>query len=133
MRSSVLPASKRMARTGREGTAGIEPRIHRAESGKMQGSMSALALFVRWAHLASGFLVVGSFSTLLLAGRSDRPTAQRWEHQVLCLARLALLVAIVSGLAGLGVQTATLVGRAGAAFERSSLLRVLLDTHGGNV
>jgi putative copper export protein/mono/diheme cytochrome c family protein len=94
---------------------------------------SALGLFFRWAHLAFSLLVVGSFSTLLLAGRSDRPTAQRWERQVLVLSRVAWLLAIVSGLAGLGYQTALLEGRARAAFEMRPLLRVLLDTQGGNV
>ena len=70
---------------------------------------------------------------LLLAGRSDRPTARAWEARILRACRWLLLAVLASGLAVLAHQTAVLSGRAGAALEPSALLRVLLETHWGMV
>ena len=41
--------------------------------------MIGLGIAVRWLHLACGLALVGLVAALLLAGRSDRPTALAWE------------------------------------------------------
>jgi putative copper export protein/mono/diheme cytochrome c family protein len=93
----------------------------------------ALGVAVRWVHLAACILLVGSCTLVLLAGRSDRPTARAWEARVLGWARALVILAFVSGLLLLGYQTALLEGRASAALEPAALLRVLLQTQGGTV
>src|SRR5882724_5637451 len=70
---------------------------------------------------------------ILLAGRSDRPTARRWEQRVLAGSRWLSLVALASGVVVLAAQTALFEGRAGAAFELSSIARVLIETQAGAV
>ncbi len=95
--------------------------------------MTLLGLFARWAHLASGVTLLGSFALLLLAGRAHQPTALLWDRRVLALARVAVVVALVSGVVGLGVQTAVLEGRAGGAVDPAALARVLSATQLGTV
>ena len=97
------------------------------------GRVYALGLAARWLHLASSVLLVGAAAMIVLAGRSDRATAQRWERRVLALAWVWALLALVSGLVVLGVQTALFEGRAGAAFDPRAIGRVLLETQGGRV
>jgi len=46
----------------------------------------ALGLAARWLHLASSVLLVGAAAMIVIAGRSDRATAQRWERRVLTCA-----------------------------------------------
>ncbi len=99
----------------------------------MTGIGDLLGWLARWVHLASSTLLVGCCTTLLLAGRSDRPTARAWEARVGRWARGAALVALATGLAMLAHQTAVLEDRAAAALEWTSLLRVLLETQGGVV
>lgn len=70
---------------------------------------------------------------ILLAGRSDRPTALRWERRLLVRARALAGLAFVSGVALLLFQTALLEARATAAFDPAALGRVLFETHGGRV
>lgn len=95
--------------------------------------MSAVGLAIRWAHLASVVLLVGSLATVLLAGRSDRPTARRWEARMIRWARALALAALASAVALLAHQTAVLEARPIAALEARSLLRVLLATQWGIV
>ncbi|PYM09114.1 MAG: hypothetical protein DMD82_00960 [Candidatus Rokuibacteriota bacterium] len=95
--------------------------------------MTALALLVRWAHLASSVVLAGTFVLLLLAGRAARPTAQRWERDALALARICVLAALVAGLGALAVQTALLEGRAQAALDPQAIGRVLGATRFGSV
>jgi len=93
----------------------------------------ALGLAVRFIHLAGMTLLVGAAVAILLAGRTDRPTALRWESRVLALARALAILTLVAGLAVLAVQTANLEGRASAALDPAALARVLLETQGGHV
>lgn len=92
-----------------------------------------LLWLARWVHLTSSTLLVGCCTSLLLAGRSDRPTALAWEARVARWARVAVLVALATGLLMLAQQTAVLEDRATAALEWTSLLRVVLETQGGIV
>jgi putative copper resistance protein D len=93
----------------------------------------ALGLAARWLHLASSVLLVGAAAMIVIAGRSDRPTAQAWERRVLAGARVTALVALVSGLAVVGAQAALFEGRPAAAFEARAIGRVLLETQAGHV
>ena len=95
--------------------------------------MTALALAFRWLHLLVSLALVGAALAPLLAGRSDRPTAQAWEARVLELARLFAAAAIVSGLGLFAIQTIALEGRAAALADPTVLGRVLLDTRTGLV
>ena len=95
--------------------------------------MYALGLAARWLHLASSVFLVGAAAMIVLAGRSDRATAQRWEQRVLASAWAWALLALVSGVVVLGVQTALFEGRAGAAFDPRAIGRVLLETQAGRV
>src|SRR5437762_11502508 len=70
---------------------------------------------------------------IVLAGRSDRPTARRWEHRVLAGSRGLALVALGAGLVVLAVQTALFEGRAGAALEAGAIARVLIETQARRV
>jgi putative copper export protein/mono/diheme cytochrome c family protein len=93
----------------------------------------ALGLAVRWLHLASSILLVGAAAMIVIAGRSDRPTAQRWEARVLAWARWCAIVALFSGIVVVGTQTALFEGRASAAVEPRAIARVLVDTQFGRV
>lgn len=95
--------------------------------------MSALNAAVGWAHLVACVGLVGGCALLLIAGRSDRPTARAWEARVLRSARILAVLALVSALLVLGAQTALAAGRTAAAFEPRVVARMLLETHGGFV
>jgi putative copper resistance protein D len=95
--------------------------------------VTALGVTVRWIHLVACVLVVGASAILVLGGRSDRPTAQRWEARILAWTRGAALLALVSGIAALGLHTAMLEGRVAAAVEPRALWRVLVGTQVGAV
>jgi len=92
-----------------------------------------LGLTARWLHLASSILLVGAAAMIVIAGRSDRPTARRWEHRMLTGTRGLALAALASGLVVLGVQTALFEGRPAAAFEAGAIARVLVETQAGRV
>lgn len=93
----------------------------------------ALGVIARWTHLAASLLTVGAFSALLLAGRSDRPTARAWDERIVGWARRLLWLALISGVAVLAFQTALVEGRASAAFQGTSLLRFVTETQAGHV
>jgi putative copper export protein/mono/diheme cytochrome c family protein len=93
----------------------------------------ALGLAARWLHLASSVFLVGAAAMIVIAGRSDRATAQAWERRVLAGAWVCTLVAIVSGLTVVGAQAALFEGRPAAAFEARAIGRVLLETQAGHV
>jgi putative copper resistance protein D len=95
--------------------------------------MTALGVATRWVYLASCLSLVGSAAILLLAGRSDRPTAQAWSRGVLIWSRALALLAIVSGCAVLAGQATILESRTAAALDVEVLRRVVLDTEGGRV
>ncbi|OGK81634.1 MAG: hypothetical protein A2050_14760 [Candidatus Rokubacteria bacterium GWA2_73_35] len=95
--------------------------------------MIALEVLARWAHLALSVLLVGSAGSILLAGRSDRPTALAWETRMLDACRGLAVLAFVTGVAVLMLQTALLEGRRDAALDPVALKRVLLETRGGHV
>jgi putative copper export protein/mono/diheme cytochrome c family protein len=95
--------------------------------------MTALGIAARWVHLAASLALVGGSMIMLLAGRSDRPTARAWHARVVARSRILALLAIASGLGTLAIQTATLEGRSAAALELDALRRVALETEGGHV
>jgi putative copper resistance protein D len=95
--------------------------------------VTAVGLTIRWLHLAAGLSLAGIFAVLLLAGRSDRPTARAWEARVLALTRWLAVLLLLSGLAGLAHQAAVITGQPAAARDPASWLRILLSTQYGAV
>jgi putative copper export protein/mono/diheme cytochrome c family protein len=95
--------------------------------------VSALGLAARWAHLASCLLLAGSFLMLLLAGRSDRPTARAWADWVLRWSRRLAGLVLISGIAVLAGQAAQVTGRPGAALEPATWVEVLASTRFGTI
>ena len=95
--------------------------------------MSTLGIVVRWAHLACALGMIGLLSALLLAGRSDRPTALAWEARVLRGAgRLALLL-LASGIGTLAYQAAVVTGRVAAALDPGAWIGLLGRSQFGTV
>ncbi len=90
-------------------------------------------LVARWIHLAAGVVAVGTFTALLLTGRSLPATARAWEARVLRWSPWLLATVLVSGIAVLAHQTALAEGRLAAVVDARALGRMLLDTHGGAV
>jgi putative copper export protein/mono/diheme cytochrome c family protein len=90
-------------------------------------------MLARWVHLAGGFAALGAFALLLLAGRARKPSAQAWERRCLQVGGAGTVLALVSGLVVLGVQTAVLEERLMAALEPAALGRVLGATRFGTL
>ncbi|HEY7538640.1 MAG TPA: CopD family protein [Methylomirabilota bacterium] len=95
--------------------------------------MYALGLAARGFHLASSVLLVGAVAMIVIAGRSDRPTAQGWERRVLAWAWGCALAALASGLVVVGTQAALFEGRPAAALDARAIGRMLLETQSGHV
>lgn len=95
--------------------------------------MIELGLLARFIHLSASIVVVGSTAFLLLAGRSDRPTALQWESRVVALTRALVWLAIAAGGIVLAHQAATLESRAAAALEPLALARVAFETRFGQI
>ena len=95
--------------------------------------MTELGLIARFVHLSACILVVGGAAVILLAGRSDRPTAVHWESRVVALTRALVWLALAAGIGVLVDQTATLESRSVAALEPSTIVRVALETRFGHV
>src|SRR5437763_2271949 len=102
MLSSVLPASKKTARITSLSLPGPDARRPSGYTSRVY----ALGLAVRFIHLAGIILLVGAAATLLLAGRSDRPTARRWEARVLDPPRAVGVLTAAPGLAAAAAQAA---------------------------
>ncbi len=95
--------------------------------------MTAFGLAARWTHLVCGLGLVGIFSAALLAGRSDRPTADAWASLTLRLARWLAATVLLSGLATLAYQVVVVSGRADALLEPGIWLRMLLHSRFGTI
>ena len=95
--------------------------------------MTAFGLAARWTHLVCGLGLVGIFSAALLAGRSDRPTADAWASLTLRLARWLAATVLLSGLATLAYQVVVVSGRADALLEPAIWLRLLLHSRFGTI
>ena len=95
--------------------------------------MTDAGLIVRWAHLTSGVILLGTYSVLALIPRRLPPTAERWEREALGLARVCVLVALAAGLGALALETARFEGRAGAVLDPQALGRALGATRFGTV
>lgn len=95
--------------------------------------MTAFGLAARWTHLVCGLGLVGIFSAALLAGRSDRPTAQAWASRILSLARWLTAAALLSGIATLAYQVVVVSGRAEALREPAIWLRLLMHSRFGTI
>lgn len=95
--------------------------------------MTAFGVAVRWVHLACGLGLVGLVTALLLAGRSDRPTALGWEARMLRWARGLVGLLLASGIAALAYQTAVVTGRAGAALDPVAWMALLGRSQFGTV
>ena len=95
--------------------------------------MTALGLVARWAHLSAGVFLVGTFAFLLLAGRSDRPTAVAWERRLNRWTRWATGLLLVSGLLTLSYQATVVTGRLGDALSVATMLRIVGATQFGTV
>ncbi len=95
--------------------------------------MTAFGLAARWTHLVCGLGLVGIFSAALLAGRSDRPTADAWSSLTLWLARWLAATVLLSGVATLAYQVVVVSGRAGGLLEPAIWLRLLLHSRFGTI
>jgi len=95
--------------------------------------MSVLGLAARWAHLGCGLGLVGIFSLSLLAGRSERPTADAWALSTLALARWLAVGALLLGFATLGHQLSVVSGDPGALLDPALWLRLLFHSRFGTV
>ena len=95
--------------------------------------MTLLGVLVRFVQLGAALGLIGIFTMLLLAGRSDRATALAWEARVLSLMRWLVVALLFSGVVALAYQAAVATGRAGALLEPATWLRVMLETQFGTV
>jgi len=95
--------------------------------------MTTFGLAARWTHLVCGLGLVGIFSASLVAGRSDRATAQTWASRTLSLARWLTVAALLSGVGTLAYQVVVVAGRAGALLDPAIWLRLLMHSQFGTV
>ena len=95
--------------------------------------MTGTGVIIRWLHLACGLGLVGLITALLLAGRSDRPTALAWQARMLRWARGLAGLLLLSGLATLAYQATVVTGRPRAALELGEWLRLLGQSQFGTV
>jgi putative copper resistance protein D len=96
-------------------------------------AMTALGIAARWLQLVASLALVGATAVMLLAGRSDRPTARAWQVRLVAASRGLAVLALAGGVIGLAAQTALLEGRTEAAVDWSSLWRVAIETQAGHV
>jgi putative copper resistance protein D len=95
--------------------------------------VSELGLLARFVHLAASILIVGGAALLIIAGHSDRATAQRWQSRVERLTRALVVIALAAGIVALAQQAASLEQRPTAAVEPAALWRVAVETRAGIV
>jgi putative copper resistance protein D len=93
--------------------------------------VTEVGFLAHYLHLSASLLVVGSAALLLLAGRSDRATALRWQARVVTVVRALTWLALAAGVGALAYQASVLEGRAAAALEPAALARVALETRFG--
>ena len=74
--------------------------------------MTLLGVLVRFVQLGAALGLIGIFTVLLLAGRSDRATALAWEARVLSLMRWIVVALLFSGVVALAYQAVVATGRA---------------------
>ena len=77
--------------------------------------------------------LVGGAALLLIAGRSDRPTALGWQRRIVRWSLGLALFAFAAALVAVAHQTAVVSGRNAAALEPATILTVMLDTHAGRI
>jgi putative copper export protein len=95
--------------------------------------MTGLGVAVRGIQLGAALGLIGVFTMLLIAGRSDRPTARAWEARVLHLLRWLVIAVLLSGVAALAYQAAVATGRAGALIDPAAWLALLDGSQFGTV
>jgi putative copper resistance protein D len=95
--------------------------------------MMVFGVTARWAHLACALGLVGTFSTLLLAGRSDRRTAVAWVSRTVSLAGWLAVGALFLGLGTLAHQLIVVSGRTEALLDPAMWLRLLIHSRFGTV
>jgi len=95
--------------------------------------MSALGVGIRALSTGAGLLIVGALAMSLLAGPSDKTTAQRWQGGLGRTVRWLAALALLSGVAALGWQVTVVTGRADAAIDGAAWLRLLGATQFGTV
>jgi putative copper resistance protein D len=87
----------------------------------------------RFVNLAASIALVGAAGLLLIAGRTDRPTALAWQRAMGRWAGILVVLALVAGAVALAQQTAVVAGWNGAALEPAAIRSVLLDTQSGRI
>jgi len=100
--------------------------------------MTALGIAVRLLHLAASTQLVGTFVFLSwvarpawqMAGPGAEAAAADFDRRLLQISRWALLVGLLTGVAGLAVQAATVIG---TPVSPSALIRLLTGTQYGAV
>ena len=95
--------------------------------------MTLLGVAVRGIQLGAALGLIGVFTMLLVAGRSDRPTARVWEVRTLGLVRWLVVLVLLSGLAALAYQTAVATGRAGALVDPEAWIALVEGSQFGTV
>src|SRR5262245_1147890 len=95
--------------------------------------MTGFGLAARFTHLVSLLGLVGIWSACLLAGQTDRVTANAWAARTISAARWLVAIAIVSGIATLAYQVSVVSEAAGAWLDPSSWRRLLMHSHFGTV
>lgn len=104
--------------------------------------MTALTIVIRFVHLGALTLLIGAFTSLLLVARpafkkgdlEDSPAFERFDRFLLRLAGWSFLVAVVSALVWLWVQSVIVSGRPlGRGLTLDILGRVLTGTQFGRV
>jgi len=104
--------------------------------------VTGVSVCIRFVHLGASTLLIGAFAFLLLVarpafrhtGKESLPAWEGFDRALLALAGWSLLVALVSGLMWIWVQTATVTGRSlTQALALDPLGRVLVWTQFGRV
>ena len=95
--------------------------------------MTLLGVLVRFVQLGAALGLIGIFTMLLLAGRSDRATVLAWEARVLSLVRWLVVALLFSGVVALAHQAVVATGRASALLEPVTWVRLMLETQFGTV
>src|SRR5262252_5571585 len=95
--------------------------------------MTGFGLAARWTHLVCSLGLVGIWSACLLAGQSDRATANAWAARTDSVARWLVAIAIASGSATLAYQVSIVSEAPGAWLDPTSWRRLLMHSHFGTV